>query len=148
LHQKRASDLIMGGCEPPRGCWDLNFGPSEEQLGGCSYPLSHLTSPIESLSYSLPASCVFQGLVLADITLPITLSLGKQQATAHHQCFLVRFSLWRLDKCSSAMQCKGDRDVHLVSEESLSCVLLHACISTAALSLVSASAKRSFTSPP
>jgi hypothetical protein len=24
-HQKRASDLIMGGC------WDLNFGPSEEQ---------------------------------------------------------------------------------------------------------------------
>jgi hypothetical protein len=24
-HQKRASDLIMGGCEPPCGCWDLNF---------------------------------------------------------------------------------------------------------------------------
>jgi hypothetical protein len=21
---KRASDLIMGGCEPPCGCWDLN----------------------------------------------------------------------------------------------------------------------------
>jgi hypothetical protein len=21
----------MGGCEPPRGCWDLNSGPSEEQ---------------------------------------------------------------------------------------------------------------------
>jgi hypothetical protein len=30
-HQKRASDLITGGCEPPRGCWDLNLGPSEEQ---------------------------------------------------------------------------------------------------------------------
>jgi hypothetical protein len=26
-----ASDLIMDGCEPPCGCWDLNSGPSEEQ---------------------------------------------------------------------------------------------------------------------
>ena len=32
MHQKRASDLIMDGCEPPRVCWDLNSGPSEEQL--------------------------------------------------------------------------------------------------------------------
>ena len=31
IHQKRASDLIMDGCEPPCGCWDLNSGPSEEQ---------------------------------------------------------------------------------------------------------------------
>ena len=31
MHQKRASDLIMDGCEPPCGCWDLNSGPSEEQ---------------------------------------------------------------------------------------------------------------------
>jgi hypothetical protein len=30
-HQKRASDLITGGCEPPCGCWDLNSGPTEEQ---------------------------------------------------------------------------------------------------------------------
>jgi hypothetical protein len=30
-HQKRMSELIMGGCEPPCGCWDLNSGPSEEQ---------------------------------------------------------------------------------------------------------------------
>jgi hypothetical protein len=22
---------MMGGCEPPYGCWDLNSGPSEEQ---------------------------------------------------------------------------------------------------------------------
>jgi hypothetical protein len=29
--QKRASDFIMDGCEPPCGCWDLNSGPSEEQ---------------------------------------------------------------------------------------------------------------------
>jgi hypothetical protein len=31
MHQKRASDLIMGGCEPPCGCWDLNSGPLKEQ---------------------------------------------------------------------------------------------------------------------
>jgi hypothetical protein len=30
-HQKRATELITGGCEPPCGCWDLNSGPSEEQ---------------------------------------------------------------------------------------------------------------------
>jgi hypothetical protein len=31
MHQKRASDLIMDGCEPPCGCWNLNSGPLEEQ---------------------------------------------------------------------------------------------------------------------
>jgi hypothetical protein len=31
MNQKKASDLIMGGCEPPCGCWNLNSGPSEEQ---------------------------------------------------------------------------------------------------------------------
>jgi len=30
-HQKRASDPIMDGCEPPCGCWDLNSGPLGEQ---------------------------------------------------------------------------------------------------------------------
>jgi hypothetical protein len=29
--QKRALDLIMDGCEPPCGCWELNSGPLEEQ---------------------------------------------------------------------------------------------------------------------
>ena len=28
-HQKKASDFIMDGCEPPCGCWDLNL--EEEQ---------------------------------------------------------------------------------------------------------------------
>jgi hypothetical protein len=32
VHQKRASDFIMGGCELPCGCWDFNSGPLEEQL--------------------------------------------------------------------------------------------------------------------
>ena len=31
MHQKRTSDLITDGCEPPYGCWDLNSGPSKEQ---------------------------------------------------------------------------------------------------------------------
>ena len=30
-HQKRASDPITDGCEPPCGCWGLNSGPLEEQ---------------------------------------------------------------------------------------------------------------------
>ena len=30
-HQKRASDPITDVGEPPRGCWDLNSGLSEEQ---------------------------------------------------------------------------------------------------------------------
>jgi hypothetical protein len=31
-HQKRASDAITDGYEPPCGCWELNSGPLEEQL--------------------------------------------------------------------------------------------------------------------
>jgi hypothetical protein len=30
-HQKRASDPITDGCEPPCGCWELNPDPLEEQ---------------------------------------------------------------------------------------------------------------------
>jgi hypothetical protein len=30
-HQKRASDPITDGYEPPCGCWELNSGPLEEQ---------------------------------------------------------------------------------------------------------------------
>ena len=29
--QKMESDLVMDGCEPPCGCWELNLGPLEEQ---------------------------------------------------------------------------------------------------------------------
>ena len=31
-HQKRASDSIKDGCEPPCGCRELNSGPLKEQL--------------------------------------------------------------------------------------------------------------------
>jgi hypothetical protein len=30
-HQKRKSDGITDGCEPPCGCWEINSGPLEEQ---------------------------------------------------------------------------------------------------------------------
>jgi hypothetical protein len=30
-HQKRASDPVTDGCEPPCGCWELDSGPLEEQ---------------------------------------------------------------------------------------------------------------------
>jgi hypothetical protein len=30
-HQKRTSDTITDGCEPPSGCWELNSEPLEEQ---------------------------------------------------------------------------------------------------------------------
>jgi hypothetical protein len=29
--QKRAPDLIIGGYEPPYGCWELNSGPLKEK---------------------------------------------------------------------------------------------------------------------
>jgi hypothetical protein len=35
--QKRASALVTDGYEPPRGCWDLNSGPSEEQSGALTH---------------------------------------------------------------------------------------------------------------
>ena len=46
MHQKRVSDLIMGGCEPPCGCWDLNSGPLEEQL-----VLLNAEPSLQTLSY-------------------------------------------------------------------------------------------------
>jgi len=36
-HQKRASDLITDGCEPPCGCWELNSGPLEEQVSALNH---------------------------------------------------------------------------------------------------------------
>jgi hypothetical protein len=30
-YQKKVSDPITDGCEPPCGCWELNSGPLEEQ---------------------------------------------------------------------------------------------------------------------
>jgi hypothetical protein len=45
--QKRASDLITDGCEPPCGCWDLNSGPLEEQ----SVLLTAISPVLNPVSY-------------------------------------------------------------------------------------------------
>jgi hypothetical protein len=43
-HTRRGHQIsVTGGCEPPCDCWDLNFGPLEEQSGALTP--SHLTSP-------------------------------------------------------------------------------------------------------
>jgi len=49
-HQKKASDLITDGCEPPCGCWELNSGPLEEQ----SVLLTTEPSLQPTQSYSCP----------------------------------------------------------------------------------------------
>jgi hypothetical protein len=49
MHQKRASDLITGGCEPPCGCWDLNSGTSEEQ--SVLLPAEPFLQPVREFSY-------------------------------------------------------------------------------------------------
>ena len=36
--QKKAPDLITGGCEPPWGYWELNAGPLEEQAALITEP--------------------------------------------------------------------------------------------------------------
>jgi hypothetical protein len=71
-HQKRASDSITDGCEPPCGCWELNSGPLEEQplfLGAESSLLSSSSSsPSFSSSFSSfspsPPSLLLAGLEL------------------------------------------------------------------------------------
>jgi hypothetical protein len=72
IPQKRASDPITDGCEPPCGCWELNSGPLEEQsvllttepslqpLSECSYgstySLYQSSLPL-NLNYFLKTCC-------------------------------------------------------------------------------------------
>jgi hypothetical protein len=60
-HQKRASDLVMGGCEPPCGCWDLNLGPLEEQSMFLPAEPSHQPPN----NFSITPSQVPEGLVFS-----------------------------------------------------------------------------------
>ncbi|EDL97573.1 rCG27816 [Rattus norvegicus] len=50
--QKRAPGLIIDGCKPPSGCWELNSGPLEALS-----QLSHLT--LQILLPPLPKSCYY-----------------------------------------------------------------------------------------
>ena len=68
--QKRASDFVMDGCEPPCGCWDLNSGPLEEQsvllttepsCQPCSFSsyLVDFCPEFDSFLPSSPVGCIF-----------------------------------------------------------------------------------------
>ena len=70
-HQKRASDHITDGSEPPYGCWELNSGPLEAQSVLISAPASYLQIFIFLNSWAFsqdhvlltyPWGCVFWGL--------------------------------------------------------------------------------------
>jgi hypothetical protein len=49
-HQKRTSDPITGGCEPPCGCWELNSG----SLGRAVSALNRWAISAAQISYDLP----------------------------------------------------------------------------------------------
>jgi hypothetical protein len=72
-------------------------------------------------STSLASACAP---VSAHIILPISPSL--QHTT---RCFLMCFSLWSLDKCSSTTQCKVDQLCVLLAKTLSPCILLHVCFS-------------------
>ena len=60
-HQKRASDLITDGCEPPCDCWDLNSGPLEEQSAFLTTEpsLQPLYNSIDLTHHCPPCSLLF-----------------------------------------------------------------------------------------
>jgi hypothetical protein len=64
--QKRASDFITDGYEPPCGCWDLNLGPLEEQSVLLTAEPSHQPPPLlffqlsENSSFLPPLKCTAQ----------------------------------------------------------------------------------------
>jgi hypothetical protein len=87
--------------------------------------------------------------VSADIKLPISPSPKRQQETAAHpRSFLVCFSLWNLNKCSSTMQCKADQYMPVIIKEFFITCPFMCLLSQNILSLVSASGKHSFTFVP
>jgi hypothetical protein len=49
-YQKRASDPITDGCEPPCGCWKLNSGPLEEQHSVLLTTDPSLQPPVSALN--------------------------------------------------------------------------------------------------
>ena len=104
--QKRASDLITDGCEPPCGSWDLNSGPPEEQS-----VLSHLSSPwvlfLNTLSSPSPATSApstQSGLGCSSVGRNICLACRKLWGNPQDWLFEDRVSL-----CSSS--CPGTSSV-------------------------------------
>ena len=90
-------------------------------------PLNPIYTPSKHhvSSMGLASACLS---VPADITLPISHRSGKKlQHTT--RSFLVCFSLWNPDKCSSTMQCEMDQYVRVLAKNPSSHVLSHACFS-------------------
>jgi hypothetical protein len=63
-HQKRTSDPITDGCEPPCGCSELNSGPLEEQsvlltTKTSLQPESPFLSPSHFIPFSVLCICLF-----------------------------------------------------------------------------------------
>jgi hypothetical protein len=82
----------------------------------------------------------------ADVTLSISPSPRKQQVTAAHHSKLFRsFFLWSTDKWSSTIQCKVDRYMCVVSDESFIMCPFTYLLQQNILSLVFAPAKHHIT---
>jgi hypothetical protein len=65
-HQKRSSDPITDGCEPPCGCWELNSGPLADQTVHLApepslQPLLLIFMCVNILLTSEPYLCSAQG---------------------------------------------------------------------------------------
>jgi len=78
-HQKRASDPITDGCEPPCGFWELNSEPLEEQ--------SVLLTTEPSLQ-SKVQGCFFMW-VLKKVLVKVKWSTARQQETLDWGCDIV-----------------------------------------------------------
>jgi hypothetical protein len=90
MHQKRVSDLITAGCEPPCDCWDLNSGPSEEQ----SVLLTTEPSLQPLLSFFIGGSgCVPQILSLHQVGPKVIYSWGQHFSLFSHHASIERHSV-------------------------------------------------------
>jgi hypothetical protein len=59
MHQKWVSDFMMGVCEPPYGCWDLNSGSLEEK--SVLLPAEPLRQPKNGILVKILASVFIFG---------------------------------------------------------------------------------------
>jgi hypothetical protein len=114
MHQKRESDLITDGCEPPHGCWDLNSGPSEEQLVLLTTePSLQPSRSIFYLLYYLP-SFIFWGhsldyiLVKSCFRPPCSLqnTVGENQTYKVRWRFLIEFVIFAIRRSKVPLEIK------------------------------------------
>jgi hypothetical protein len=103
-HQKRASDPITDGCEPPCGCWELNPGPLEEQsvlltTEPSRQPPIHKSLILSVLS-SGPKPHLTSGAVAWIIPLTYTVMVDAQYAPLGHTA-----SFWITWATTTESQC-------------------------------------------